>query len=372
MAFTNRKLKNWIFQRKSVLIYKTDDAVQALEFNQRGDYLLVCSGADVFLFEKRRWHYRDYLPRPDPFGEPNYGDIYPIIATGAHFLNNDEECLIGYLYNGFWRFNLETWESTVCWGPDDSFDFNDPRRHYGRIVASAKSPDSKSIVATDACLGFQWFKVTPDRLKNMSVTYHPQDISSNVPLPILFINQGQAVIVGSTKGCALIFETKRADKIQALKHGNDRTWITALAYVEIAGHRRMIATGDGNRGKQTRIILWTEDKKGSSFKIPELWRVMREISTHFVTALRMLCIMMGIISTLSWLYPALWTEIIRLGHVARNFSVNPFNLIPVALIPSSSTASPTASPTASSYPLNQKVSEFLDTFGELLKRSGTS
>ncbi|KAJ3816582.1 WD40-repeat-containing domain protein [Lentinula raphanica] len=259
----------WMFRRKSEVIYKADEAVNALEFNQRRDSLLVCSGADVFLFENtsaRRWNYRDYLPRPGPFGEPsNEFDIYPVIATGAHFLDNDEECLIGYLYNGFWRFSLETWESTNCWGPDDSFDFNDPRRHYGRIASSAKSPDSKSIVATDACLGLQWFKITPERLKNMSVTYHPQENSSNIPLPVLFINQGQAVIVGSTNGCASIFESKRGEKIQALKHGSDRTWITALAYVEYAGRCRMIATGDGNRGKHTRIILWAEGKKGPWF-----------------------------------------------------------------------------------------------------------
>ncbi|KAJ3833108.1 WD40-repeat-containing domain protein [Lentinula raphanica] len=228
----------WIIRRKSEVIYKADDAVHALEFNQRGDYLLVCSGADVLLFKKisGRWNYRDYLPRPGPFGEPNSdSDIYPVIATGAHFLDNDVQCLIGYLYNGFWRFNLETWESTNCWGPDDSFDFNDPRRNYGRIAASAKSPDSKSIVATDACLGLQWFKITPDRLKNMSVTYHPQEISSNVPLPVLFINQGQAAIVGSTKGYASIFETKRGEKIQALKHGSGKSVRTfVLFHPEIA------------------------------------------------------------------------------------------------------------------------------------------
>ncbi|KAJ3816096.1 WD40-repeat-containing domain protein [Lentinula raphanica] len=94
----------WMLRRKSEAIYQADDAVHALEFNQRGDSLLICSGPDVLLFEKisGRWSYRDYLPRPRPFGEPNDSDIYPVIATGAHFLENDDQCLIGYLYNGFW------------------------------------------------------------------------------------------------------------------------------------------------------------------------------------------------------------------------------------------------------------------------------
>ena len=63
----------------------------------------------------------------------------------------------------------------------------------------------------------------PERLKKMSSTHQTQDLLSNVPLPVLFINQGQAVIMGTTKGCALILEVKRAEKLQALKHGNGKS-----------------------------------------------------------------------------------------------------------------------------------------------------
>ncbi|KAJ3721292.1 WD40-repeat-containing domain protein [Lentinula raphanica] len=337
--------KNWIFQRNTKIIYKTDDPVHALEFNSRGDYLLVCA---------------------DPFGEPNFGDVHPIIVTGAHFLENDEQCIIGYLYNGFWKFSFDTWENTNVWGPDYTFDSNDPRRCYGRIAASAKSPDSRSIVATDACLGLQWFKVTPERLKSMSVTYHVQDLASNIPLPVLFINQGEAVIVGSTKGCALILETKRAEKIQALKHGNDRTWVTALAYVELVGRRRIIATGDGNRGKQTRIILWAEDKKVSSFlNLPKFWHTMHATSSYLLTIVQVVFISLGIISTLSWLYPALWSKAIRLVDVRKifsgfNFS---FNLIPD--IPFSNHLSATI-PTATPSPSKTTAEKLFEAFENLL------
>ncbi|KAJ4489014.1 hypothetical protein C8J55DRAFT_558068 [Lentinula edodes] len=218
----------WIRRRKSEIIYKTDAVVQTMVFNQRGDHLLVCSGADVLLFGKtsEKWKYRDCLPRPKPFGEPNEGDTYPIVATGVHFLENEQQCLVGYLYNGFWKFNIETWESTLYFGPDDSYELEDPRRYFGRITDSAKSPDSKSVVTTDTCVGLAWFKVMPERLKKMSTTNMAQD--SNVPLPVLFINQGQAVIMGTTKGCAVILGVKRAEKLQTLKHGNDETWVTSL------------------------------------------------------------------------------------------------------------------------------------------------
>ncbi|KAJ3778216.1 WD40-repeat-containing domain protein [Lentinula raphanica] len=359
---------SWIFRQRPEVIYKTDDAVQALEFNVRGDYLLVCSGADVFLFEKSvvsgKWNYRDYLPRPSPFGEPNHGDFFPIVATGAHFLDQEDQCLIGYLYNGFWKFNMETWESTNCWGPDDSLELKDPRRYYGRIVASAKSPDSKSIVITDACLGLQWFKITSERLKYMSTTYHPQDLSSNIPLPVLFINQGRAVIVGSTKGCVSILETKRAERVQTLKHGNDQTWVTALAYVESTSRSRMIATGDGNRGQHTRIIVWTEDKKRSSLKFSNLWYIMHKITMHMFSIVQMALILAGIISTLSWLYPTLfptlWREITKPRNPpAYTFSVNRWPMFPFS---SSSTAIPTATPSS----LVKRIGGLLNAFEELL------
>ncbi|KAJ4492367.1 hypothetical protein C8R41DRAFT_919922 [Lentinula lateritia] len=302
-------------------------------FNQRGDQLLVCSGADVLLFNKTsgKWKYHDCLPRPIPFGEPSEGDTYPIVATGLDFLENENECLIGYLYNGFWKFNLETWESTLYFGPDESYELEEPRRYFGRITASAQSPDSKSVVATDTCIGLTWFKVMPERLKKMS----------------------QAVIMGTTKGCALILEVKRAEKLQALKHGNDQTWVTSLAYIDIDGRCRMIATGDGNCEQRTRIILWIEeDKKDISFKFPKLWYIMPKLNWagspyHDGIDLR-------------FLTPSpLWSE-----ATSEKFSAYFFK--------SSSLAAPFPSPSpvipATSSPFLTKVTKLFDALGELLVR----
>ncbi|KAH7868295.1 uncharacterized protein C8R40DRAFT_1074901 [Lentinula edodes] len=85
--------------------------------------------------------------------------------------------------------------------------------------------------------------------------------------------------MGTTKGCALILEVKHAEKLQALKHGNDQTWVTSLAYINIDSRYRMIATGDGNREQRTRIILWIEeDEKDISFKFPKLWYIMPKLN----------------------------------------------------------------------------------------------
>ncbi|KAJ3736848.1 hypothetical protein DFJ43DRAFT_1149963 [Lentinula guzmanii] len=282
---------SWLRRRKSEVIYKADEPISAMEFNTRGDYLLVCSGADVLFFQKasKKWKYHDLIPRPSAFGEFN-DDVYPILATGAHFLENDDACLISYLHNGFWELKLDTWESISCWGPRDSYGLGDSRRHFGRIATSAKSPDSRSVVAANLCQGLDWFKIMPDRLKKMSTTYQPQQI--NIPLPVLFIDHGQAVIMGSTNGCALILEVKHGEKVQALKHGsgNEISRLPDILFDNlifppsrsnmgdfIVGRSRMIATGDGNRGQRTKIILWIENSEKSSSKFSRSWVVILKI-----------------------------------------------------------------------------------------------
>ncbi|KAJ3849131.1 hypothetical protein EV368DRAFT_85850 [Lentinula lateritia] len=181
---------------------------------------------------------------------------------------------------------------------------------------------------------------------------------TNVPLPVLFINQGQAVIMGTTKGCALILEVKRAEKLQTLKHGNDETWVTSLAYIDLDGRCRMIATGDGNREQRTRIILWSEDKKDLSFKFPKLWYIMPKLFVSILRIGRIVLTVMGVIFALSlWSLP-LWTEATS-KQLSGYFSK------------SSSPAAPSTSPSpvipaTTSSPFLTKVTELLDTLGELL------
>ncbi|KAJ3745423.1 hypothetical protein DFH05DRAFT_1459212 [Lentinula detonsa] len=142
----------------------------------------------------------------------------------------------------------------------------------------------------------------PDRLKKMSTTHQPQQI--NIPLPVLFINHGQAVIMGSTNGCAVILEVKHGEKVQALKHGSGNLpEISRLPdilvvnpifppsrsnmgdFIEPVGRSRMIATGDGNRGQRTKIILWIENSEKSSSKFSRSWVVILKIWREASTAL---------------------------------------------------------------------------------------
>ncbi|KAJ3965025.1 WD40-repeat-containing domain protein [Lentinula raphanica] len=303
---TTSKFK-WIRDyRRSIkeVLYKADAPVHMMEFNARRDCLLLCSGADVLFFKKEseRWQFQDHLPRPVPFGEIDGFDIPDTVATGAHFLDDHNECLIAYLHDGFRKFRIDTWDCTkVQWGlPDD--------RSMEKIGFSAKSPDSKSVVATNLRRGLDWFKITPEKLKKMSTSEEIQDCRFNIPLPVLFINNGQATIMGTTKGYATIFEAKHGKKVQALKHGSDQTWVTALAYVE-SNRRRLIATGDGNCGQRTRIVIWCEKYEDAAIYVFKPWTVIWRMSCAVIAVGRILLILLGIVFAVWLLLPSRWKEL---------------------------------------------------------------
>lgn len=86
-------------------------------------------------------------------------------------------------------------------------------------AAMAKSPDSTAVVTTNISNGLSWFRSTPENVKKMGTSVDVQPRPQNIPLPVLFINKGQATIMGTTKGYVAIFEAKRGKRIQALKHG---------------------------------------------------------------------------------------------------------------------------------------------------------
>ncbi|KAJ3845943.1 WD40-repeat-containing domain protein [Lentinula lateritia] len=300
---TKSKLK-WIRRRHSEfkLVYKANEPIHVMEFNRRGDHLLVCSGADVMLLKKSKsgiWQYQDRLPRPIPLGETE-DKLPPIVATGAYFLESRNKCLIAYLHDGFRIFKIDTWENIRICGSDE--------RLYEKIAASALSPDSTFIIATNLHKGLDWYKIMPDKLKKMSTSCEIQSPGSNIPLPVLFINNGQATIMGMPKGYAVIFEAKHGKREQALKHGGDQTWVTALAYAEPENGCQMIATGDGNCGERTRILIWTENSKDSSSRVSKLRAVLFKI-VHMVTnAGYIIFLLMGIVLAMSLLFPTPWTE----------------------------------------------------------------
>ncbi|KAJ4464160.1 hypothetical protein C8R41DRAFT_927108 [Lentinula lateritia] len=320
------------------VIHEASSPVAVMEINESGDRLLVCAGADVLLFKKHSsgaWRYTDRLPRP-AFGETENFVRPPTLATGVHFLKNDNECLIGYYHHGFWKCDINAWETTCIWGPDE------------KIGTSAKSPDSTSLVATNIRSGLDWFRNTSQDFKKIR----------------------HAAIMGTTKGYAVIFDAKHGRRIQTLKHGTDQSWVTALAYVEsVPRRRRMIATGDGNCGQHTQILLWIEDK-GTPAKVPsKLWVALPRLVgiqvAVIVTVCRIILVAMGITFALLLLFPSKWS-VDDVSKMLRSPSSAPSSSS-ASSSASSSSVPPSPSPSPGGHSLQKtKFKEILDNLGEVI------
>lgn len=84
-------------------------------------------------------------------------------------------------------------------------------------ASSAVSPDEKVIVVANLYDGLDWYKI-PDRSFSRSV---PLRINRNLPIPVLLVDGGKTLLVGSTSGNVKVLDAHTAETIQTLEH--DRT-----------------------------------------------------------------------------------------------------------------------------------------------------
>ncbi|KAJ3897829.1 hypothetical protein F5879DRAFT_694265 [Lentinula edodes] len=132
-----------------------------------------------------------------------------------------------------------------------------------------------------------------------------------------------------------------------------------LAYAELENGRRMIATGDGNCGERTRIMIWTENPKDSSSRVSKLRFILFKI-VHMVTnAGYIIFLLMAIVVAMSLLFPTPWTEMDsgRLPEYLAKLSV------PATPPPP---PTPVARCAGSSGPSSMSIKEILIGLGDLL------
>ncbi|KAJ3964168.1 WD40-repeat-containing domain protein [Lentinula raphanica] len=249
----------WLNKRREQLIAELYNPIYFLELDPTGNQLLVCSGSRTSLLVERnsgQWKLRSHFDSPSSFaeipsfGEPDGFEEPQVLATSAHFLDEMGCVVVGYLHHGLWKYQTESGMSVLVWGPDE------------KIGSTALSPDGTALVATNIRSGLDWFRVSANtKWKKMSSSSEVQDSNSNIPLPVCFIDKGKHVVMGTSKGYAAILHTKHGKKLVSLDHGNEKTWITALAYVHPPKKSQLIATGDGNCGADTRIKVWIQDSE---------------------------------------------------------------------------------------------------------------
>ena len=83
--------------------------------------------------------------------------------------------------------------------------------------------DEKTLVVSNLYDGLDWYNIS-DRVFSRAV---PVRIVQNKPIPVLFIDNGNAIMVGGSSGAARILDSRTAETIQTLDH-NGGSLPTAL------------------------------------------------------------------------------------------------------------------------------------------------
>ena len=81
-------------------------------------------------------------------------------------------------------------------------------------ASSAVSPNEKVIVVANLYDGLDWYKI-PDHSFSRSVPLH---INQNLPIPVLLVDGGKTLLVGSTSGNIKVLDAHTAETIQSLEH----------------------------------------------------------------------------------------------------------------------------------------------------------
>ncbi|EIW54899.1 uncharacterized protein TRAVEDRAFT_131739 [Trametes versicolor FP-101664 SS1] len=159
-----------------------------------------------------------------------------------HFIENGRALIGSYVYAGMICWDVET--CTIKWRiPAET-----------RIGRSALSPDHRSIVVCNLVDGFDRYRIDHQR----RVQQYSVRLGENIPLPVCFIHDGDALLFGSACGDVSIVDEDDASLIQVLHHpgllvlGNP-------AYIVVDGNVSYIATGTSERGKETKIRIWAKN-----------------------------------------------------------------------------------------------------------------
>jgi hypothetical protein len=91
--------------------------------------------------------------------------------------------------------------------------------HSGR---SAISLDEKTLVVSNLYDGLDWYSI-PDRVFSRAV---PIRIVRNKPIPVLFIDNGNAIMVGGSSGAVRILDSRTAETMQTLDHNSESFTMT--------------------------------------------------------------------------------------------------------------------------------------------------
>ncbi|KAI0692062.1 hypothetical protein C8T65DRAFT_532033, partial [Cerioporus squamosus] len=151
------------------------------------------------------------------------------------FLDEGKALVVSYVYDGI-----------ICWSTDN-LGMLWRLSPAGKLTARlAISPDQKSLITHNLLNGFDRYRI--DHLVHAQTYLILSE--AGVTLPVCIIQDGKAMLLGSTLGKAHVIDVDDGRVLQTLSHPG--TFLQAHA----AG-KSVIATGSSNHGLDTVIGIWS-------------------------------------------------------------------------------------------------------------------
>ncbi len=116
--------------------------------------------------------------------------------------------------------------------------------------ATAISPDYRTLAATNIRSGIDWYNIFTEPWHKTSTSYEVQHRSTNMVLPVKFANKGRVVVMGTTKGYAVIMDSKHGQRIQTLDHGGKRPF-SAAPFNSLIFSRKIMCHSSGKFRHET-------------------------------------------------------------------------------------------------------------------------
>ncbi|KAI0028644.1 WD40-repeat-containing domain protein [Vararia minispora EC-137] len=231
----------------------------------RGPLLAISCSSVVYLIQRgavASWDSKRTLPSPPPF--PGLlGQLSPPLAGSMQFLS-DDIVIIAYVEHGIAGYS--TISRDIIWQIR-------PRTCY--IGAAHLAPDGAKLVVTNLYDGLDYYS-TQTRFGASSTHQFSHntpsiiDRKNNVVLPVKYIHDGAAVLVGGTEGSARILSTVSGESLQTLGHHDGI--VQALDYCfDGANHWVVTAISESSRPV---VRIWkarADDRLLSTAERIRLW-----------------------------------------------------------------------------------------------------
>ncbi|KAK7018757.1 hypothetical protein VNI00_018247 [Paramarasmius palmivorus] len=246
-------------------------AVLTLHWDKASRRLAVGHGSDVTLlrpYTKVDWNITCEVPRATLPYKPLNFDPKPPCPVGIHTCRFKDRIIVVDRTRGIFAWDVSQAKANMEWRTS-------PGHKAGM---SAISPDCTHIAAWNLEDGVDIYAISRPESRGLKCTipmlenFGP-DAQAHVMLDVLFIHDGEDLLVGSSVGKPTILDFKTHRITQILEHSPVNHSTPIVAYTTYKGNR-YIATASRELGEECKVKLWLA-------RSPTDWRFGDVISRFF-------------------------------------------------------------------------------------------